>query len=439
MRRLGFLLIVLLSLGHASGSVDQEVREAWVEFFRETAYPLTSPADLTPLIRAAADKKLVLLGESTHGTKEFYDWRFEISRRLIEEENFNFIAVEGDWEALYALNAYVKDLPDAGTSARVILGNLDRWPQWMWGNESVVALAEWLRTFNARRAPDRRVGFYGVDVYGWNDSVRLLPDLLEQLAPGWGEEARTELEPLRAIDGDMNAFRETIIMGRPGTAPQINAIIDRLRRDRDKLVARDRETYLRARQSAKLIRQAKLHIRGSVDGTRDGWNERAVNFVDACVRLIDHYGQDARGILWAHNTHIGDARHTPAGPMGMINSGQLARQRLGQDQVLLVGFATRQGELLAGSSWGSARQTMTMPPALAESFEAWMHEAGLSRALLLFAAARDQELFLRPGFQRAIGVTYDPRDDRGNYVPTVLPLRYDALLYFDETTALDGL
>jgi erythromycin esterase len=435
----GISLIALCLSNLAPAATEPAAREAWIEFFRETAYPLESPADLGPLLDAARGKKLVLLGESTHGTKEFYDWRFAISKRLIEEQNFNFIGVEGDWEALYALNRYVKDMPGAAASAREVLTGLDRWPEWMWGNESVVALAEWLRTHNEGRPPGARVGFYGVDVYSWDESVRRLPDFLEQLEPGWGDEARRELQPLLDIDGDMEKFREKIIMGGPGTAPQIHAIIERLRTDREKFIARDAETYLRARQSAKLIRQAKLHIRGSVDGTRDGWNQRAVNFVDACVRLFDHYGEDARGILWAHNTHIGDARHTPAGPMGMLNSGQLARQRLGEDNVLLVGFATRTGDLLAGSAWGSARQTMTMPPAPAESFEAWMHEAGLRNALLIFHTARDRELLLHPGVQRAIGVVYNPRDDRGHYVPTILPLRYDALIYLDETSALEAL
>ncbi len=429
-------LIALYLTSLASAATEPAAREAWIEFFREHARPLDSPADLTPLIDAARGKKLVLLGESTHGTKEFYDWRFAISKRLIEEQNFNFIAVEGDWEALYALNRYIKDLPGAAASAREALAGLDRWPEWMWRNRSVEEMGEWLRRFNDRRPADRRVGFYGVDIYGWGASVNLLPDYLEKLEPGWGDEARRTLEPLRRTGGDTREFRRSLDWGED-SAGAVHEIIARLQRDRRTYLERDPEAYLQARQSAKLIRQAKLHLRGSFAGTRDGWNERAVNFVDATVRLFDHYGPDSRGILWAHNTHIGDARYTPGRQDGTINSGQLARQRLGDKNVLLVGFATRGGNVLAGSSWGAPVESMTMPNADPASFEAWMHQAGLDRHLVLMAPARRNELLLASGFQRAVGVVYNPRDDRGNYVPTVLPRRYDAVLYFDQTRALE--
>lgn len=431
-----FSLLALYLTGLAPAATEPAAREAWIEFFRTQARALDSPADLTPLIDAARGKKLVLLGESTHGTKEFYDWRFAISQRLIAEQNFNFIAVEGDWAALYALNRYIKDLPGAAASAREALAGLDRWPEWMWNNRSVEEMGEWLRRFNARRPPERRVGFYGVDVYGWGASVRLLPDYLEQLEPGWGDQARRTLEPLRRTDGEAGEFRRSLDWGKD-TASALHEIIERLQRHRRTYLERDPEAYLQARQSAKLIRQAKLHLRGSFAGTRDGWNERAVNFVDTTIRLFDHYGPDSRGILWAHNTHIGDARSTPGGQDGTINSGQLARQRLGEKNVLLVGFATRGGRVLAGSSWGAAVETMTMPEADPASFEAWMHEAGLRRHLVMMDPARRNQLLLRSGLQRAVGVVYNPRDDRGNYVPTVLPRRYDALLYFQQTTALE--
>lgn len=431
--------MLCLSLA-AAASATADNRSAWIEFFRTQAYPLQTAQDLDPLIEAVAERKLVLLGESTHGTREYYVWRDRISRRLIEEKAFNFIAVEGDWEAIYALNRYVKAMPGSAGSAHEVLMQLQRWPQWMWANQEVVELAEWLREYNAERPENERVGFYGVDVYGWGDSVSRLPGLLNALEPGWGDSVQRQLQPLKRLRGDNRRFHHAVVAGRPSTAPVLDAVVRRLKEERDRLREKDPHSYMLALQSARLTQQAKLHMRASADGRGNSWNPRAVNFMDTVERLFDYYGENARGILWAHNTHIGDGRHTPMGQSGMVNSGQLARERLGPEQCFIVGFATRQGELLAGRSWEAPRETMRMPPAREDSFEAWMHAAGVQQALFLFQPVAEEALFLQPGYQRAIGVIYSPANDhRQNYVPTVLPLRYDALLYFEHTHPLDPL
>jgi erythromycin esterase-like protein len=431
----GAILFGVAEVGAVQPVAD---RDAWVAYFRAEALPLEGAADLDPLIDQAKSRTLVLLGESTHGTREYYDWRAAISRRLITEGGFRFIAVEGDWEALYALNRYVKDLPGAGPSAREVLLTLDRWPQWMWANASIEELAEWLRLHNADLPPDDRVGIYGVDVYGWGESVELLPGYLNTLEPGWGDAVEPDLKELRATEGDLRRFRDSVVHLGADTSDAIDAIISKLTKNRDSFSENPR-IYLKAMESAKSVRQAKRHMRGSIAGDVDGWNARARNFVDSSIRLLDHYGPEARGILWAHNTHIGDVRQTPGGDSEMLNSGRLSRELLGDDAVYLVGFATRGGDVLAGSMWGGTRRTMTMPPALPESFEGWMHEAGLTSALIFFVNARGKTPLLVPGFQRAVGVVYDPWEEVGNYVPTVLPLRYDALIYVDQTHPLEAL
>ncbi len=433
------VVVVLMADSAATRVKAVSQQEAWISHFQQSALPLENPADLDPLISRAADKTLVLLGESTHGTREFYEWRFHISRRLIMEHGFQFIAVEGDWEALYRLNRYVKHLPGAGKSAREILLGFDRWPQWMWANESVAELAEWLRSHNAKLPPERRTGIYGVDIYGWGDSVRALPGYLETLDEGWGEEAREKLAPLERMRGDMAVFRSDIQFERPPTTAAVDFILQRLEDNRAMYLQRDSKTFLKALISAKTIRQAKLHIRASVAGSPDAWNHRAVHFMDATARLRDHYGEGSRGILWAHNTHIGDARQTPSGTQGMLNSGQVARERLGAGRTLLVGFATRHGRVLAGFAWNGLREDMSLLPARPDSFEAWMHAAGMKRALILFDPVPEDEVLLRPAGQRAVGVVFNPLNEAGNYVLTVLPKRYDALLFFDETQSLEAL
>lgn len=424
-------------LAVASSLQATEAREAWLAFFKEKAYPLESPADLAPLIDAAGDKRVVLLGESTHGTLEYYVWRDAISRRLVAEKDFRFIAVEGDWESLYALNRYVKGLPDAGEDARSVLLELNRWPLWMWANESIVEMAEWLRAYNAKLPEEKRVGFYGVDVYGWGDSVERLPDYLELLEPGWGDEVRPRLRELARMRGDMSRFQNAVAAGRPSHAEVLEEVIVKLREERPAFQHHNPKVHMKALQSAKLLRQAKRHMRYSALGRPDSWNPRAENFMDTVERLLDYYGEGAKGILWAHNTHVGDGRQTPMGGQGLVNSGQLARERLGAEHCFIVGFACYRGRVVAGRSWGSAAELMTMPDAREDSFDAVLHEAGLKQALILFETVREEAVFLQPGLQRAVGVVYRPAfDQRQNFVPTVLPLRYDALLYFDETKPL---
>ncbi len=423
--------------------ISESQREGWLDYFRSQAVDLKQKADLAPVLAQAENRQLVLLGESTHGTHEYYAWRAKISRWLIQEAGYRFLAVEGDWEAIDALNRYVKHFPSAGENARTILLDFERWPQWMWANEEFAELAEWIREWNADLEPEKRVGIHGIDVYGWGDSVEQLPVYLESLRENWGAEAREALEALNAMEGDMFQFQRRAILGRVSTEDEVEAILHALREGEDTFRKDNPKSFLLAKQSTGLIRQAKRHMRGSVHGGAASWNPRAENFMDTVERLLAHYGDDARGVVWAHNTHIGDGRHTPMAEQGMVNIGQLARERLGAETCLIIGFTSYRGEVMAGREWGARREVMTKPTARDGSFDAWLREALAQRESAVFIPleqSRADPVLRRFGMQRAIGVTYNPEQDfRANYVPTVLPLRYDALIFFYETRALKPL
>ncbi len=441
-KHLLLLPVLLLSISACARPATADAVEAfWVEFFRENAHPLKVPADLDPLLAAMGDSRLVLLGESTHGTSEYYRWRDKISRRLIEEKAFSFIAVEGDWEALYQLNKYVKRLPGAMDDPEAILRRLDRWPEWMWANREVLELARWMRARNEKLPPEQRAGFYGIDVYGWGDSVRRLPEYFERIAPGSRERVGRALASLDRLDGDMRAFHVAAHQQGLDAGAAVQGLIDELQRNEQEYGRRDDAAYFAALQSAKVVREAKRHMRTSGLPGGASWNVRATHFKDTVERLLDFYGEGAKGIAWAHNTHVGDARATDMGRAGLVNIGRLARQRLGNDDVFLVGFATYEGEVFAGRGWGEARERMRMPPAREGSFEHYLRQAGHPSALYLLRDLEDDEMVsLQIGLQRAVGVVYQPEHDRQrNFVPTILPERYDALLYFCTTSPLDPL
>ncbi|MDY0169626.1 MAG: erythromycin esterase family protein [Thermoguttaceae bacterium] len=441
-RLLPLLLGVLLPLAACAQPATSDVLEAfWVEFFREHAHRLEDPGDLDPLLNAIGDSRLVLLGESTHGTSEYYRWRDKISRRLISEKGFSFVAVEGDWESLYQLNKYVKLLPGAMDDPEAILRRLDRWPPWMWANREVLELARWMRAHNEKLPPHRRCGFYGIDLYGWGDSVRRLPVYFDRIAPGSRDRVRKTLEPLERLDGDMRAFHVAVHQQDLDAGAAVDELAAELKRNEREYRQRDELAYFAALQSVKVVREAKRHMRTSGAPGGASWNIRATHFKDTVQRLLDFYGEGAKGIAWAHNTHVGDARATDMGRVGLVNIGRLARERMGNDEVFIVGFATYEGEVFAGRGWGQPRAQMQMPPAREGSFEHYLRQAGHPRALYILRGMEGDELLLMQiGLQRAVGVVYQPeRDQVANFVPTILPERYDALLYFETTSPLQAL
>lgn len=403
------------------------------------ALPLDGPAHIDPLIEMIGDAKFVLLGEATHGTSEFYTWRTEITRRLVTEKRFSFIAVEGDWPDCYRVNRYVKG--GEGESPEEVLHAFGRWPTWMWANREVAQLVRWLRAHNDRALDERKVGFYGLDVYSLWESMDAVIQYLERVDPAAVPKARQAYSCFEPYNEDAEEYaRATALVPTTCQAEAVAALVAlRSRADEYREKEPGSDDYFDAEQNAFITKNAELYYRTMVRGGPTSWNVRDHHMMDTLDRLMAHHGRNAKAIVWEHNTHIGDARFTDMARAGMVNVGQLARQKHEQEGVVLVGFGTHKGNVIAAREWGAPMERMVVPEARAGSCEAAMHEALGANGLFLFQGQEESTLALRePRGHRAIGVVYDPRTEGwGNYVPTILPQRYDAFLFVEDSKAVD--
>jgi len=409
----------------------------------DAALPLANPDDLDPLIDAIGEARYVLLGEASHGTSEFYTWRTELSKRLIVEKQFSFIGVEGDWPDCYRVNRFVKGYQNSGASAAEVLHAFDRWPTWMWANREIVALAEWLHEHNRALPDEQKTGFYGLDVYSLWESMAAVVDYLEGVDPEFARMARNAYDCFEPFNEDVQEYARATALVPMSCQNETVRVLRELRSRAPEFSEDGREAYFNAEQNAIVTRGAELYYRTMVRGGPTSWNVRDHHMVDTLDRLMRHHGDRAKAIVWEHNTHVGDARFTDMARAGMVNVGQLVRQSHESEGVVLAGFATHHGTVIAGREWGAPMRRMEVPNARVGSVEDLAHLGTDGRdALFVFDGSEDGgiEGFDAPLDNRAIGVVYDPRAERyGNYVPTIVPRRYDALLFIDETRAVDPL
>ena len=326
----------------------------------ELGYKLEKSTDLNRLFELIGkdNVKYILLGEASHGTSEFYNWRSEISKRLTREKGISFMAVEGDWPDCYNVNRYVKGMLDSGGSAYDVLYSFNRWPTWMWANKEIVDLIEWLRKHNEKLPEDQKVGFYGLDVYSLWESMESVIKYLQKVDP---QAIRTAIEAYRCFE----PYGKSVEDYARATAfvPESceDEVIDMLIQLKSKAnqyksdgVGR-REAYLNAEQNAIVAKNAELYYRKMIQGGTNTWNIRDSHMMDTLKRLMEFYGKDnddAKSIVWAHNTHIGDARQTDMADANMINIGQLVREHASEKNVVLVGFGTYKGSVIAAREWG---------------------------------------------------------------------------------------
>lgn len=405
----------------------------------EIEYPLRDEMDLDPLMERIGDARYVLLGEASHGTSDFYTWRDRISRRLVREKGFRFIAVEGDWPDCYRVNRYIKGYPDSGESAYEVLHAFSRWPTWMWANREVEALTEWLREHNRGVREEERVGFYGLDVYSLWESMDVVERYLQRVDPAAAKRARLAYGCFDPYGEDVQEYARATALVPTSCEDEVVAMLSDLRRNAPAYKEDGREAYFNAEQNALTVRNAEMYYRAMVRGGPGSWNIRDTHMAETLERLMSYHGPEARAIVWEHNTHVGDARATDMARAGMVNVGQLVRQGHEGEGVVLVGFASYEGTVIAGEEWGAPMERMHVPAARAGSWERILHDRSACDRLIIFDAD-EPEALLDPRGHRAIGVVYDPSYERyGNYVPTVLPYRYDAVLYLDHTRALHPL
>jgi len=414
-----------------------------VDGARRLARPLRSPADLDPLMERIGDARYVLLGEATHGTSEFYRWRTELTKRLAREKQFSFVGVEGDWPDCMRINRWVKGRADDAQSAEEVLHAFERWPTWMWANRETATLADWLREHNRRLPEEQQVGFYGLDVYSLWESMAAVVKYLNDMDPALARSARRAYTCFDPYVDDAQEYARATALVPTSCEDEAVGVLRALRSRESALRENGRDDFFDAEQNALVARNAERYYRTMVRGGPLSWNVRDTHMVETLDRLMAHHGPRAKAIVWEHNTHIGDARFTDMRANGMVNVGQLVREAHAADDVVLVGFGTHRGSVVAGEEWGAPMRRVRVPEARDGSLETALHQAGDGDDLLLvFDGSDDGGIpgLDEPIAHRAIGVVYDPDFERwGNYVPTIVPRRYDAFLFIDESHALDAL
>ncbi|WP_336785769.1 erythromycin esterase family protein [Paenibacillus sp. MMO-177] len=407
-----------------------------VKQIKESSIPLNSMDDLDALVQAIGDADFVLLGEASHGTSEFYVWRAELSKKLIAKKGFSFIAVEGDWPSCYTLNRFVKQYDGAAPNPREALRDYNRWPTWMWANDEILQFTEWLHDYNRSQALNTKVGFYGIDVYSLWESMDEILKHLEKTGSPELETARKAFACFDPYNREPQNYGVSAAFLSESCEGEVLQLLKDLQNKRQESDNRD-EALLSDELNALVAVNAERYYQSMVRGGPESWNIRDQHMVEALDRIKTYHGQGAKAIVWEHNTHIGDARATDMAEDGMVNVGQLVREKYGEDRVFAIGFGTHRGTVIASDQWGGEIKSMTVPEAQKNSWEDLMHRAGAFDKILIFDGQVDS--FAEPIGHRAIGVVYNPRRERGNYVPSVLPQRYDAFVHIEESNALSPL
>ena len=425
-----------------------------VEALGKAVRGLERPADAVPMVMdLVGDARFVLIGEASHGTHEFYDVRAEVTRRLIEEKGFTAVIAEADWPDAYRVNRYVRGFDD-DPDARGALSGFERFPQWMWRNTVVVDFVEWLRRHNSRIArPEHRCGFYGMDLYSLGASIREVLKYLEKVDPAAAARARYRFSCFEDAGEDAQAYgyAAAFELERSCEEQVVRQLVE-LRRKAGEYARRDgrvaEDEYFYAEQNARLIKNAEEYYRNMFGGRVSTWNLRDRHMVETIEALVGYLdarlaaGERAKVAVWAHNSHLGDARATSMRREGEWNVGQLARELWGE-QAYLAGFSTYTGTVTAADNWDEPARLKRVRPGLPGSWEATFHDAcarigraGCLLDLRRIARAPGRE-FNRERLQRAIGVIYRPQTERvSHYFDTRLAEQFDVMIHLDQTRAL---
>jgi erythromycin esterase-like protein len=415
---------------------------------REAARPLVgAPADFDPLLTLVGNAHFVLIGEASHGTHEFYRVRGEITKRLIREQGFTSVAVEADWPDAYRVNRYVLGR-GADLDAIEALEGFKRFPQWMWRNADVLDFVGWLRAYNACCPEPAQIGFYGLDLYALHASIDAVLRYLRLVDPAAARRAQERYSCFDHFGGDPQAYGYATRFGlAPSCETAVVEQLEELRRSAAEYARRDGrlepDDLFYAEQNARLVRNAERYYRAMFGSRVASWNLRDQHMVETLEALVAFHaarGRREKVVVWAHNSHLGDARATAMGAGGELNVGQLVRERHGRDAVS-IGFLTHSGTVTAASDWDEPAERKVVRPGLEGSYEALFHEVGPRNFLvdLTLPTAAVQDL-LKPRLERAIGVIYRPETERlSHYFQATLPRQFDAVLYYDTTRAVEPL
>jgi len=396
-------------------------------------------AALEPLLRRIGDARVVLIGEATHGTSEFYRMRARISRELIERKGFSFVAIEGDWPDVARIDHYVRHA-DYQPSEWIAFA---RFPAWMWRNREVREFVDWLRAHNANAEPGTRVAFHGLDLYSLYNSIHSVLRYLDDIDPRTAQIARVRYGCLTPWQADPASYGHAAMTGKHHSCERevVSMLTDLLHKHRS-YAEHDGERFLDAVQNARLVANAEHYYRIMYYGSRASWNLRDSHMFETLQTLLQFHGTGSKAIVWAHNSHVGDSTATEMSARGEYNIGHLCRKEFGNG-VYAIGFGTNSGTVAAATDWDGPMEIKAVRPALPDSYERLCHEAGVRQFLLPLrkpAAPGLRDLLSKPRLERAIGVIYRPDTElQSHYFRAVLPRQFDEYIWFDQTKAVTPL
>ncbi|WP_157216545.1 erythromycin esterase family protein [Flavisphingomonas formosensis] len=429
----------------ADHSVHQTLREPSAELvaaLRHHAEPLPPPAqheEFGSCFDRFGDARVVLLGEATHGTSEFYRARAAITRRLIEKHGFTIVAVEADWPDAGRIDDYVRH-----QAPRPRRGDpFTRFPTWMWRNIEMLEFADWLRRHNAPFPEAQRVSFHGLDVYSLGESIHAVLHYLDAVDPAEAADARRRYGCLTPWQDDPALYGQVMMHG--GRSSCEDGAVEQLRvllRGRLAFIAEDGARWFDAVQNARIVRAAERYYRAMYRSSAESWNLRDRHMFETLQALLAHGGDGSKAVIWAHNSHVGNAAATAMGWQGEFNIGELCRMAHGDDAVL-IGFGTNTGTVAAADDWGGEMRIKTVRPARADSYEHAFRRTGLARTLTEWRGGSRRvlaDLLRVPLLERAIGVVYRPESELlSHYFEAVLAEQFDAWVWFDQTSAVTPL
>ncbi len=396
-------------------------------------------ADLDTLLERIGDAKIVLLGEATHGTSEFYRMRERISQELITRKGFRFVAIEGDWPDVARLDHYVRhfEYPPSEWTA------FARFPTWMWRNNEVRSFVDWLHAHNAERTPQRRVAIYGLDLYSLYTSIGSVLKYLDEVDPDSAQIARQRYGCLTPWQADPATYGHAALTGAYRTCENevVQMLEDILHKQSD-YAAHDGERFMDAVQNARLVTDAERYYRIMYYGSRASWNLRDNHMFETLKTLLNFHGAAAKAIVWAHNSHVGDAAATEMSVRGEYNIGHLCREEFG-NAAYSIGFGTHAGTVAAASQWDGPMEVKTVLPSRKQSYERLCHDTGRPQFMLPLRgrpAGEVRNRLAEPRLERAIGVIYRPETElASHYFQAVLPVQFDEYIWFNQTRAVTPL
>ena len=426
-----------LRIARPKGARLSELIARSAEPFREIEI-----AELGSLMDRIGDARVVLIGEATHGSSEFYRMRARITRELILRKGFTIVGIEGDWPDTRMIDARVRGHdPTAVPTLREPA--FSRFPTWMWRNQETGAFIDWLASHNRRFDPAQQVSVHGLDLYSLNNSIGAVLEYLDRVDPVAAESARTRYACFSPWEMDPATYGRAAVSGRLGTceADAVATLTDLLEQ-RMRYLAHDGESFFDAERNATVIREAERYYRAMYYGSRDSWNLRDRHMFETLRSVLKHRGHGAgesKAVVWAHNSHVGNAAATEMGVRGELNIGQLAREHFGA-AAYCIGFGTDRGTVAAASNWDEPMQVMSVRPSHQDSYERLCHDTGMEAFLLHLRRPKHANLrdeLLNPHLERAIGVIYRPETELlSHYFQAALPAQFDEYIWFDKTTAV---